>query len=186
MENKNYTLIRDCEATIVPAGETTLLKKGTCVFVSQALGGTLTLRTDTGLFRIEGHQVDALGQDAADLLQDSLKPPPQITNPSKPFNEETIWSTLKNCFDPEIPINIVDLGLIYDLSTHKLENGKQDVNIKMTLTAQGCGMGPAIAKDAKEKLEAVPNINSATVEIVWDPVWNPHMISEEGKKILGL
>ena len=103
-----------------------------------------------------------------------------------PFSEESVWDALKQCFDPEIPVNIVDLGLIYDLRVDDLDNGKKDVSIKMTLTAQGCGMGPVIAQDAKSRVEQIGEIESADVEIVWDPVWNPQMISAAGRQVLGL
>ena len=102
------------------------------------------------------------------------------------FSEEAVWSALRTCFDPEIPVNIVDLGLIYDLAIEPDGAGRHGVEVKMTLTAPGCGMGPVIAADAKSKLEALPGVETATVEIVWDPIWNPRMISEAGRKQLGL
>ena len=103
-----------------------------------------------------------------------------------PFSEDLVWDALRQCFDPEIPVNIVDLGLIYDLQIRQLENSRHHLDIKMTLTATGCGMGPVIARDAQAKVEALPAVESANVEIVWDPQWTPHMISDEGRRILGL
>jgi metal-sulfur cluster biosynthetic enzyme len=102
-----------------------------------------------------------------------------------PFSEEKVWDAMRGCYDPEIPVNIVDLGLIYDLRVEEGNDGKQ-IFVKMTLTAQGCGMGPVIADDAKQRILRLPSVESAEVDIVWDPPWNPRMISEEGKKVLGL
>ena len=100
--------------------------------------------------------------------------------------EQDVLSALKSCYDPEIPVNIVDLGLIYDLSIEKTPSGANAVDVKMTLTAPGCGMGPVIAEDARQKIAALPSVERAKVHIVWDPVWNPRMISEAGRKSLGL
>lgn len=183
MKNTEVTLVSDATATLIPDGLETTLPKGTAAFITQALGGTVTLRTDRGLYRLTGSQIDALGAE----LAAKLKP----TAPAKPtgegaFSEAAVWDALRECFDPEIPVNIVDLGLIYDLRIEAAENGKQAVHVKMTLTAQGCGMGPAIAADARAKIEALPTVQSAEVQIVWDPVWNPSMISPDGRKALGL
>lgn len=183
MENSEVTLNRDCKATLIPAGHEVLLPEGTAVQVAQALGGSLTVRNDTGLYRIVSTELDALGDEIANQIRSQ-----KISNKESEsaFSEDLIWQALKTCFDPEIPVNIVDLGLIYDLSSVKLDDGKNNVSVKMTLTAQGCGMGPAIAADAKEKIEAISEVAVAEVEIVWDPQWTPHMISEEGRKLLGL
>jgi len=102
------------------------------------------------------------------------------------FSEESVWNALRTCFDPEIPVNIVDLGLVYDLSIEKAGDGRHAVEVKMTLTAQGCGMGPVIAEDARGKIAALPAVSTAKVHIVWDPIWAPQMISPAGRKILGL
>ena len=102
------------------------------------------------------------------------------------FDEKNVWAALKTCFDPEIPVNIVDLGLVYDLSIEETPTGAHAVDVKMTLTAPGCGMGPVIAEDARQKIAALPTVESAKVHIVWDPVWSPQMISAEGRKVLGL
>ena len=102
------------------------------------------------------------------------------------FNEAAVWSALKTCFDPEIPVNIVDLGLVYDLAIERAGDGTHTVEAKMTLTAQGCGMGPTIAEDARQKIAALPTVTSAKVHIVWDPIWTPQMISASGRKALGL
>ena len=102
------------------------------------------------------------------------------------FSEQAVWNTLKTCFDPEIPVNIVDLGLIYDLAIERSAGGGHAVDVKMTLTAPGCGMGPVIAEDARQKIAALPTVERAAVHIVWDPQWTPQMISETGRKALGL
>lgn len=180
-------LVRDCPATLIPAGYEATLEKGCPVSVNQALGGSVTVSTPTGLFRIDRRDFDALGEEAEAALEAHLASQPDADAIlSQPFSEEQVWYQLRSCFDPEIPVNIVDLGLIYDLEAKALDSGKYEVDVKMTLTAQGCGMGPVIAADAKEKIEAIPAVEFANVQIVWDPVWNPQMISEEGKKALGL
>lgn len=176
-----HKLNRDCAATLIPAGDIVVLEKGTEVTVTQALGGSVTVRTALGLFRIAPADLDALGAAATGLYGEQPK-----NEANGPLNQDMLWEALKGCFDPEIPVNIVDLGLIYHLELQPGERGGQKVAAKMTLTAQGCGMGPVIAADAKAKLEALPGVEAATVEIVWDPIWNPRMISEAGRKQLGL
>ena len=144
----SFTLVKDCTTTLIPAGDTVILEKGTTVTVTQALGNSITVRTNLGLFRINENDVSALGPEGKNLLKsDSQK------STEGPLNDEMIWTALRGCFDPEIPINIVDLGLIYDLDIADGTQGGKIVNVKMTLTAQGCGMGPVIAPTAKEKLE---------------------------------
>ncbi|MFM9001815.1 MAG: iron-sulfur cluster assembly protein [Opitutia bacterium] len=175
-------LTRDCKASVIPSGDVVVLEKGAAVSVVQALGGSVTVRTPMGLFRISGQDLDALGAEAAARFAAA---PSAAAPASGPVTEDALWEALKGCFDPEIPVNIVDLGLIYHLALSDGAKGKK-VAVKMTLTAQGCGMGPVIAGDAKSKLEALPGVESAEVEIVWDPVWNPRMISEEGRQQLGL
>lgn len=185
--NEELTLVRDTTATIIPAGEEQVLPEGTRATISQALGGTVTIRTNSGLFRLSAKDWDALG-DATKLELEKVAQDADtdgLTDDS--FSEEQIWGAMRNCFDPEIPINIVDLGLVYDLKIAEPdEQDKRSVNVKMTLTAQGCGMGPVIANDAKERIEALKSVSSAQVDIVWDPPWTPHMISEEGRKGLGI
>ena len=172
-------LLRDTPATLIPAGDKVTLSKGAEVFVTQTLGGHVTVRTDRGLFRISAEDAGAIAGHAATAGDSGPAS-------SAPFSEQAVWDALKTCFDPEIPVNIVDLGLVYDLSIEPVEGGKNTVEVKMTLTAQGCGMGPTIAEDARSKIAALPAVASAKVHIVWDPVWAPQMISPEGRKILGL
>lgn len=182
LRGTEVVLERDCEATRIPSGEPVKLLAGESYSISQALGGSVTLRDPSGLYRVGLEDVEALGANlVSEVLEEAT---PKDTD--GPFSEERVWDALRQCFDPEIPVNIVDLGLIYDLQLQEQESGQYHVGVKMTLTATGCGMGPTIAADAKSKIEALPAVASADVEIVWDPQWTPHMISGEGRKILGL
>jgi probable FeS assembly SUF system protein SufT len=178
----SHTLIRDCPATAIPAGSAVNLSAGTEVFITQTLGGNVTVRSDRGLFRIAKENAGAIGGWTA---PDPGRPP-EAAAQDRGFDEQAVWAALRTCFDPEIPVNIVDLGLVYDLSIDKSPAGTHAVDVKMTLTAQGCGMGPTIAEDARQKIAALPTVASAKVHIVWDPVWTPQMISPDGRKALGL
>ena len=175
----NTTLSREVPATAIPVGLSAKLAAGTNVYVMQALGGNVTVRTDEGLYRITSEHADA-------IIGYTAKKPVEATVASGEFNEHAVWAALKTCFDPEIPVNIVDLGLVYDLSIEKTPDGTHDIEVKMTLTAPGCGMGPVIAEDARQKIAAMPAVRSAKVHIVWEPVWTPQMISPDGKQKLGL
>jgi probable FeS assembly SUF system protein SufT len=173
----SHRILKDCPATAIPAGDVTTLAAGQAVEVMQTLGGNVTVRTDTGLFRIDrAHASSIEGLTFAEASE----------APTGEFSEKAVWDAMRTCFDPEIPINIVDLGLIYDLSIEKTPSGANAVDVKMTLTAPGCGMGPVIAEDARQKIAALPSVERAKVHIVWDPIWNPRMISEVGRKSLGL
>ena len=180
--NKDRTLSRDVTATQIPSGDKHTLFTGDSVFIHQVLGGSYTVQTSTGLFRIDGKDADALGETvveqavSASTLADGAPDP------------EAVWDQLKRVFDPEIPVNIVDLGLVYSMDIEKVDTpvGGYKVNVAMTLTAPGCGMGPAIAEDAKSKILLVPGVSDADVRITWEPAWNQSMISEEGKMKLGL
>jgi len=172
-------LKRDVTAIAIPAGTPHELTEGTEVYITQELGGTYTIHAAGALFRIDGRDADALGRQA-------IAPIESADESFEPLEESSIWEQLKTCFDPEIPVNIVDLGLIYDLKTDLLPNGKSKVFIKMTLTAPGCGMGEVIANDAREKVITLPAIDDAVVEIVWDPPWHQSMITEAGRAALGL
>jgi probable FeS assembly SUF system protein SufT len=171
-------LKREVEAVEIPAGNPIRLEKGCEVFVTQALGGTYTVQVPAygGIFRIAGKDADALG-----------KTPEEASAPVASGDlEAMVWDTLRTCFDPEIPVNIVELGLVYGMEVANNPDGTHNVNVKMTLTAQGCGMGASIAYDAKNKLLGLPGVSEANVELVWDPPWNPQMISPEGRARLGL
>jgi len=178
-ENTEKTLIRDCPATRIPSGEAITLEKGTTVFITQALGGSYTVATDLGLARIADEDADALGLDRT-----AAKAAPVVTE--GPVDDKAVWDQLRTCYDPEIPVNIVDLGLVYDCVITPRDSNGAMVNVKMTLTAPGCGMGPTIAAEAKSKVLGVPGVGDADVELVWDPPWNQAMISEAGKMKLGL
>jgi probable FeS assembly SUF system protein SufT len=174
-----HTLTQDVTATVIPAGDVMTLSSGTGVYIVQTLGGNVTVRTDRGLFRIARENVSAIGGYTA-------QPQTAGAEPAQAFSEQAVWEALKTCFDPEIPVNIVDLGLIYDLAIEKTPAGGQAIDVKMTLTAPGCGMGPVIAEDARQKIAALPTVEHAKVHIVWDPQWTPQMISDTGRKALGL
>lgn len=180
MSSKERTLSRDVAATQIPSGDKQALTAGTRVFIHQTLGGSYTVQTDFGLFRIDGKDADALGEQAADT---SVTAAPLADGAPNP---EAVWDQLRKVFDPEIPVNIVDLGLVYSMDIEKLEAGGHKVSVAMTLTAPGCGMGPAIAEDAKGKILLLPGVSDADVRITWEPAWNQSMISEEGKMKLGL
>ncbi len=173
-----HALTKDCPATAIPAGDKVVLRAGTSVFITQTLGGNVTVRTDQGLFRIARGETDAIGGYSAQEEAAAAA--------GGEFSEEAVWSALKTCFDPEIPVNIVDLGLVYDLAIEPTPAGRHRVEVKMTLTAPGCGMGPVIAEDARQKIAALPTVESAKVHIVWDPQWSPQMISDVGRKVLGI
>jgi len=174
----NTKLSREVPATAIPVGLGAKLAAGTNVYVMQSLGGNVTVRTDKGLYRIASENADAIigykakGENAAATVAE--------------FSEQLVWTALKSCFDPEIPVNIVDLGLVYDLNVEKTPDGGHALEVKMTLTAPGCGMGPVIAEDARQKISVLPTVRSAKVHIVWDPAWTPQMISAEGRQKLGL
>ena len=163
---------------MIPAGDAVTLPAGTEVFITQTLGGNVTVRTDRGLFRIAAEDAGAIGGYDASTEA--------VANVVDEFSEQAVWDVLKTCFDPEIPVNIVDLGLVYDLAADKTAAGGHSVEVKMTLTAPGCGMGPIIAEDARQKISTLPNVETAQVHIVWDPIWTPQMISPAGRKALGL
>jgi probable FeS assembly SUF system protein SufT len=171
-------LKRDCPAVMIPAGTAVTLPVGTAVTITQTLGGSCTVSTESGLFRIAPSDTDALGIEVA--------AEPASAPGGEEVNEQMIWDTLRTCFDPEIPVNVVDLGLVYDMQLSKLPGGNSRVDVKMTLTAPGCGMGSVIAGDAQVKLLNLPGVDDARVEIVWDPPWHHSMISEQGRKVLGL
>lgn len=171
---------RDCEAVQIPQGNTVQIPAGTAAFITQSLGGSYTLQIPSlgGLFRVAGSDADAIGMEASDPVGESGK--------TGPVTETAIWDLLKGVYDPEIPVNIVDLGLVYDMRIQDDGSGQSKVDVKMTLTAPGCGMGGPISMDAKQRIESLPGVSEATVEVVWDPPWNPQMISPEGRAKLGM
>lgn len=180
--NRERTLSREVSATQIPSGDKQALPAGTRLFIHQTLGGSYTVQTDFGLFRIDGRDGDAIGEEVADNTVQAATLADGAPDPA------AVWDQLKKVYDPEIPVNIVDLGLVYSMDIEKIEDpaGGYRVKVAMTLTAPGCGMGPAIAEDAKSKVLLVPGVSAAEVNITWEPAWNQSMISEEGKMKLGL
>jgi len=179
---KERTLSREVVATQIPSGEKQILPAGTRLAIHQTLGGSFTVQSDFGLFRIDGRDAEAIGEKAAAAPAGA-----QAAVKGAAPDPEAVWAQLRQVFDPEIPVNIVDLGLVYSMDVAALpDEGGHGVNVAMTLTAPGCGMGPAIAEDAKNKILLVPGVSAADVRITWDPPWNQSMISEEGKMKLGL
>src|SRR5215510_8644437 len=180
--NEPVLLSRDVQVVAVPAGNTIGLPEGTEVVITQALGGSYTLLVPTygGLFRLASRDADAIGKEVRPEDVDSRRPL------SGEDLERAVWQTLKTCYDPEIPVNIVDLGLIYDMQILPLSEGMTRIQVKMTLTAQGCGMGASIAGDAQNKLLDIPGVKEADVQVVWDPPWTPEKISPEGRTLLGI
>ncbi len=173
-------LTRDVIATLIPHGEEFTLGSGEKVTITHRLGGNFTVMTLQGMYRIAARDADALGE--ANKLNDEKNVP----NGGKPADEDDIRENLKSVFDPEIPVNVVDLGLIYRIEIEVIENRGRVAFVDLTLTAPGCGMGPVIAEDCKGKVLELAGIDDAEVEIVWDPPWTQDMISEEGKMELGL
>jgi len=188
---KERILSREVVATQIPSGDKQLLPAGTGLVIHQTLGGNYTVQTDFGLFRLDGKDADAIGEASSFAPQGGASADGAAAAPAagarEAPNPEAIWAQLRQVYDPEIPVNIVDLGLVYSMDVEPLpDNAGHKVNVAMTLTAPGCGMGPAIAEDAKNKILLVPSVSAADVRITWDPPWNQSMISEEGKMKLGL
>ncbi|NNC76587.1 MAG: putative Fe-S cluster assembly protein SufT [Woeseiaceae bacterium] len=177
--NEPVTLVRDVKAIIIPAGEELLLRQGTSGFITQALGGSFTVYVEGNLFRVAGVDADALGKEPT--------PPPAVPdNPTDADIEAVVWEQLKTCYDPEIPVNIVDLGLIYRCEISSLGNGQRSISVDMTLTAPGCGMGDVLVADAQEKIAVIPTVADVRVELVFDPPWNQSMMSDEARPQVGL
>ncbi len=177
--NEPFTLTRDVSAIIIPVGEQVTLQQGTEGFITQALGGSFTVYVEGNLFRVSGTDADALGKEPV--------PPPQVPeNASDADIEAVVWEQLKTCYDPEIPIDIVNLGLVYRCDITSLGNGQRSVSIDMTLTAPGCGMGDVLVQDAREKVAVIPTVADVNVELVFDPPWNIGMMTEEARLQTGM
>ena len=177
---ETITVERDCDAILIPSGDPIKLIKGTHVRITQALGGDYTLFVNGNLLKITGKDADAIG-----MKQEKTEKPNLNYKPGDPVKEKQVWEQLRTVYDPEIPVNIVELGLVYDLEITPKEKG-DFVRIKMTLTAPGCGMGPAIAQDAEYKIRSIPGVIDVFVEIVWEPLWDRDMMSDEAKLQLGM
>ena len=170
---------RDCAAVMVPQGDSVTLPAGSYGYITQALGGSYTVFVEGNLFRIAGKDGDAIGKE----------PPESLSLPEGAGDDDVerlVWQQLRTCFDPEIPFNIVDLGLVYEATLKPREDGQREVEVKMTLTAPGCGMGEILVDDVRSKLEMIPTVAEADVELVFDPPWGRHMMSEAAKLETGM
>ncbi len=179
LNSEPFTLDRDCEAVMVPQGESVTLPAGQSGYITQALGGSFTVYVEGNLFRIAGNNADALGKPE----------PPPLELPENASDEDVevlIWQQLRTVFDPEIPVNVVELGLVYDVSIEHQDDGQRAVYVKMTLTAPGCGMGDVLIDDARTKIEMIPTVAKADVDLVFDPPWNQLMMSDVAKLETGM
>ena len=178
--DEQVTLERDVEAITIPFGSKTTLKKGEVGQITQALGSSYTVMIGGNLFRIDGKDADAIGKEVLDITDKANE------KDNGDINEQAVWDVMKTCYDPEIPVNIVDLGLIYSCEFNSMDNGSTMVEIKMTLTAPGCGMGPVIADEVKQKVNGIPGVGDVNLELVRDPPWDQSMISEAARLQMGL
>lgn len=170
---------RDCDAVLVPQGEAVTLPAGSIGYITQALGGSWTVFVEGNLMRISGKDADAIGKD----------PPTPIELPEGASDDEVeklVWTQLRTCFDPEIPINVVDLGLVYEATVVRTDDGQRRVEVRMTLTAPGCGMGDVLVDDVRSKIELIPTVVEADVELVFDPPWSRSMMSEVARLETGM
>ena len=174
---KSIRLLRDVEANMVPSGDKVTLAEGNLVQITQSLGGNHTVIINGNMAQISSNNADALGIKVKEDLHHST---------DSSFSEQLVWDQLKTCYDPEIPVNIVELGLIYDLNIKNEEDGEKNITIMMTLTAPGCGMGPVIADEVERKVSALNSVKSVKVELVWEPQWNQGMMSEAAQLELGM
>ncbi len=178
--DEQVTLSRDVDVITIPFGAKTNLKKGQNGHITQALGGSYTVMIGGNLFRIDGKDADVIGKEESEEIQ-------KLNNiHGAEISEKAVWDVMKTCYDPEIPVNIVDLGLIYSCKFKTKDNGNKLVDIKMTLTAPGCGMGPVIADEVKQKIKNVQGVDEINLELVWDPPWDQSMISEAARLEMGL
>jgi len=172
---------RDCAAVLVPQGDAVSLPAGSVGYITQALGGSYTVFVEGNLFRIAGKDADAIGKEPAEPLELPEGADDEAV-------EQLVWKQLRTCFDPEIPINVVDLGLVYEarVEPHPERPGERRVAVNMTLTAPGCGMGDVLVSDVRDKLEMIPTVAEADVELVFDPPWGRHMMSEAARLETGM
>ena len=175
IHKESIRLLRDVDAFVVPSGNEVKLLAGNLVQITQALGGNYTVLINGNMVQITSENADALGLE---IQEETL-------GNSGGNLEQQVWDQLKTCYDPEIPVNIVELGLIYDLNIKESDTG-QKINIKMTLTAPGCGMGPVIADEVERKVNGIEGVESVNVELVWEPLWSREMMSESAQLELGM
>lgn len=178
-QSEEVTLRREVSAVLIPDGVQQMLPEGTRGWITQVLGGNYTVQLETGrLVRINSEDADAIGKSKETIEQ---------ADPGAPVTPERVWDTLRTCYDPEIPLNIVELGLIYELVLREAAEGQGvDVDITMTLTAPGCGMGQVLADDVQSKVKALPGVSAVAVNLTFDPPWGPDRMSEEGRLELGM
>lgn len=170
---------RDCAAVVVPQGDAVTLPAGTIGYITQSLGGSWTVFVEGNLMRIAGEDADAIGKE----------PPEPIELPEGASDEDVealVWRQLRTCFDPEIPVNIVELGLVYSAQVTTGEDGQRKVDVNMTLTAPACGMGDILVEDVRSKIELIPTVVEADVELVFDPPWNRTMMSDVARLETGM
>jgi probable FeS assembly SUF system protein SufT len=170
---------RDCPAVMIPAGQELTIPAGTVGYITQSLGGSFTVFVDGNLFRIAGVDADAIGKEP-------VLPPMLPDNASDDDVEKLVWAQMKTCYDPEIPVNIVDLGLVYSCELTHDEHDRREVSIVMTLTAPGCGMGDIIVEDVRSKLELIPTVSKVDVELTFEPPWNHQMMTEAARLETGM
>ena len=184
--NEPITLKREVEASVIPVGTKVTLQAGEQAYITQSLGGSYTVIVNGNMFRIEGKDADALGLEAAE--KPAFAAAASAGRSSQEQLEKEIWNQMRSCYDPEIPVNIVDLGLIYDCKIEPIAGAKNSyrVDVKMTSTAPGCGMGPMLQQDVQNKLLSLEGVDDVNVELVWEPQWNQGMLTEAAKLQLGL
>jgi len=173
------TFERDCDVVMIPMGDEVTLPAGTVGYITQALGGSFTVFVDGNLFRVAGIDADAIGKEP-------VMPPVLPDNATEDDVEHLLWEQMKTVYDPEIPVNIVDLGLIYSCEMSQAESGRRVVAVTMTLTAPGCGMGDILVDDVRSKLKLVPTVEQVEVDLTFDPPWNHSMMSEVARLETGM
>ena len=178
-DSEPFVVQREVRAVIVPAGTEVTLQPGQSGYITQALGGSFTVYMEGNLFRISGEDAEAIGREP-------VKPPELPPNATEEDVRQLAWSQMRTCYDPEIPINIVDLGLVYDCEVQGHEDGTRSISVKLTLTAPGCGMGEILVDDVRDKIERIPTVRGASVELTFDPPWNQSMMSEAARLQTGM
>ena len=178
-DNEPFVVSREVRAVIVPAGTELTLQPGTSGYITQALGGSFTVYVEGNLFRISGEDADAIGRER-------VAPPELPPNATEDDVLKLAWEQMRTCYDPEIPINIVDLGLVYDCAVQANEDGTRCVDVRLTLTAPGCGMGEILVDDVRDKIERIPTVREVRVELTFDPPWNQSMMSEAARLQTGM
>jgi probable FeS assembly SUF system protein SufT len=178
-DNEPFVINRPVDAVMVPSGANITLQPGVAGYITQALGGSFTLYVEGNLYRLPGTQADAIGKEA-------IRPPELPPDATEEDVKQLAWQQMRSCYDPEIPVNIVDLGLVYDCSVSTNEDATRDITVNMTLTAPGCGMGEVLVADVREKLEAIPTVRRAEVTLSFDPPWSQSMMSDAAKLQTGM